>query len=267
MVKDEGSDSMRMWGALLRYLRLAAGITLEELAEFVGYSKSLVVGVERGLRMPNAHFVSRSDECVRAGGLLVAAAAHLSRQRFLSWGQEYAESECRARTLMAYSTHVLHELLQTEGYARAVLSARRPVMGDEEIEAAVAALAERQTLLTRQPVCALGFVIEEWVLRRAAGGPTVMREQLQHLVEVSALRNVTVQIMPSSVDLHAGVDGPLTLLETPEHTWIAYIDAHSSSQMLDDAQQVSMLHDRMSMIRSQALTPRDSRNFIQQLAG
>lgn len=256
-----------MWGLLLRRLRLAAGVTQEDLATFAGYSNSLVAGVEHGTRMPSAGFIMRADECVRAGGLLSDAAVHLSRRRFLSWGQEYAEAERRARGLMSFGTHILDELLQTEGYARAVLSARCPVLDEEEIDAAMAARKERQALLTRQPVCALGFVVEEWVLRRAIGGADVMRGQLEHLVEVSALRNVTVQVMPASDDLHAGVDGPLTLLEMPEHTWLAYIEAHSTGQMIDDPHRVSALKERMSMIRSQALTPRDSHDFIRQLAG
>ena len=265
--REEGSDSMRMWGALLRRFRMAAKVTHEDLAASVGYSKSLTVGIERGTRMPSTHFIARADECVKAGGLLVDAAVHLSRQRFLSWGQEFAEAERGCRAFLAFDSHVVHDLLQTEAYARAVLSARSPVLGDKEVAAAVTARRKRQVLLTREPVCALGFVVEEAVLRRTTGGAAVMREQLQRLVEVSALRNVTVQVMPASCDLHAGLDGPLILLQTPAHTWLAYTEAHSTGQVLDDPAHVSILSERMSMIRSQALTPRDSLDFIRQLAG
>lgn len=69
VAKDVGSESMRMWGGLMRRFRLVAGVTHEELAAFVGYSKSLVVGIERGLRMPGPLFVPKADECVRAGGV------------------------------------------------------------------------------------------------------------------------------------------------------------------------------------------------------
>ncbi len=142
MSKDKGSDSMRMWGALLRCLRLMAGITYEELANFVGYSKSLVVGIERGTRMPSPQFVAKADECLGANGLLAEAAKHLSRQRFLTWAEEYAEEEQQARTLWTYDTHVLHDLLQTEDYARAGLTARRPALTEKEIEEHLAARME-----------------------------------------------------------------------------------------------------------------------------
>jgi transcriptional regulator with XRE-family HTH domain len=265
MVKEEGSDSMRMWGLLLRRFRLAAGVTHEDLAEFVGYSKSLVVGIERGTRMPSRVFVTKADDCVRAGGLLVDAAVHLSRQRFLPWAEEYAEAERRARAVMSYGTHVLHDLLQTEGYARALLSARCPVLGDEEIDVLWGLRERRQALLSRQPVCAVGFVVEEWVLRRSVGGGAVMRGQLGRLVELSALRNVTVQVMPTVYDAHAGVDGPLTVLEMPDHQWLAYVEAHGTGQLMDEPREVSALQERLSMIRSQALTPRDSIAFIEEL--
>jgi transcriptional regulator with XRE-family HTH domain len=264
-VKDEGSDSMRMWGALLRRLRTAAGVSHEELARYVGYSKSLVVGVERGVRMPSTVFVTRADELLRAEGLLKVAAAHLSRQRFLPWTDEYSEAEGRARALLSYGTHVLHELLQTEGYARAVLGARCPVLDDSAIEARLAVLAERQELVERTPPCAMGFIVEEWVLRRAVGGYAVMREQVERLIALSSLRNVTIQVMPTAYDVHAGVDGPLTLLEMPEHKWLVYLEAHGTGQLIDEPDQVSAMHERHSMIRSQALTPRDSAAFLRRL--
>ncbi len=261
MSKDEGSDSMRMWGSLLRRLRMAAGITHEALALHVGYSKSLVVCVERGTRMPSGLFVSRADECVHAGGLLVEAGRHLSRERYLSWFEEYEEAEHRARALLTYDTHVLHDLLQTESYARAALAARSPILGEEEIELRVAARLERQALLSRPTPCALSFVIEEWVLRRVK-----VKDQLDHLINLAGLRNVTLQVMPTATDSHAGIDGPLSLLELPEHKWLAYLEIQGSGQLVDDPQRVSTLHERHSMIRSQALTPWDSVALLEHLA-
>ncbi len=257
---------MRMWGSLLRRLRMAAGITHEALALHVGYSKSLVVCVERGTRMPSALFVTRADECVRAGGLLEAAARHLSRERYLSWFEEYEESEHRARALLTYDTHILHDLLQTEAYAQAALAARRPILAEHDIELQVAARLQRQHLLTRQTPCTLSFVIEEWVLRRIMGGPDVAKTQLDHLLHLAEQRHITLQVMPATTDTHAGIDGPLSLLELPDHKWLAYLEIQSSGQLVDSPERVSALHERHSMIRSQALTPKDSYALIEQLA-
>ncbi len=258
---------MRMWGLLLRFLRIAAGITYEQLATYVSYSKSLIVGIERGTRMPSPEFIVKSDECLGANGLLVEAAKHLSRQRFLTWAEEYAEEEKRARTLWTYDTHVLHDLLQIEDYARATLNARRPMLSEKEIEDLLAARTDRRALLDRQPACALSFIIEEWALRRCAGGPEVMRGQLKHLIQLAEQRNITVQVMPAGHGAHAGVDGPMTILQTAHHIWLGYLEMHHKGHLITEAGEVSSLHERHTMIRSHALAPKDSVEFMKRLAG
>jgi transcriptional regulator with XRE-family HTH domain len=267
MAKQQGSDSMRMWGALHKAYRMAANLTHEEVATFVGYSPSLVISIERGVRMPSETFVERADEITRAGGMLIKAAEHLSRQRYPVWFEDYVIEEQRARTIWSYDMHVIKGLLQTEEYARAVLSALHPPLEEEEIEARLKARLERQKLLTRKPTCVFSYVVEEWVLRRPIGGRAVMKRQLEHLIEVSEMRNVSIQVMPMSYESHAGLDGPMTLLETPEHKWLAYFEVQEHSQLLDDANRVSLLQERYAMIRSQALTPRESVKLIEQLAG
>jgi transcriptional regulator with XRE-family HTH domain len=266
MSKDQGSDSMRMWGLLLRFFRLAAGISHDELAQYVGYSKSLVVGIERGTRMPSPLFITKADECVKADGWLIALAQHLSRQQFPTWLEESVEAEKRARALWSYDTHVLHSLLRTQDYTRAVLSARRPVMSEEEIEALVEGEAQRQELLTRQPACALSFIIEEAILRRPTGGHAVMKAQLDHLTALSDLRNITIQVLPTTHHTHAGSDGPMTLLQTTDYTWLAHLHTHDINHLINDPQHLSTLHDRYTTLTSHALTPADSTTLIHQLA-
>ncbi len=266
MSKDQGSDSLRMWGLLLRFFRLAAGISHEQLAHYVGYSKSLVIGIERGTRRPSPQFITQADACVKADGWLIALAQHISRERFPTWGEEAVEAEKRARALWSYDTHVLHSLLRTQDYTRAVLTTRRPVMSEAEIEALVEGEAQRQELLTRQPACALSFIIEEAILHRPTGGRAVMKAQLDHLIALSDLRSVTIQVMPTSHQAHAGSDGPMTLLQTTDYTWLAHLHIHDIDHLIDDPQHRSTLHDRYTTLTSHALTPADSTAFIQQLA-
>ncbi|MEU1623922.1 helix-turn-helix transcriptional regulator [Streptomyces sp. NPDC020096] len=265
--KDEGSDSMRMFGAVSKALRAAAGVSQEALGEHVGYSKSLVQGVESGTRMPSQRYVELADPFLAAQGTLLAAATHLSRQRFPSWFVEYVDAEKTARSLWTYSAHVLHGLVQTEEYARAVLSAYCPALEEEEIEARVQARMERQKLLTRKPACQFSIVIEESALRRPVGGKAVQKGQLDRLRELSKVRHISIQVMPMSYETHAGFDGPMTLLETPEHQWLVYLEAQGKSQLIDDRDEVSEFHQRYSMIRSQALTPGDSVKLIEKLLG
>ncbi len=265
--KDEGSDSMRMWGVTMRILRISAGVTYEELANYVGYSKSLIVGIERGTRMPSESFVRKADEYLKANGILIEAAKHLSRQKYPSWFEEYAAEEQKALSVWAYDTHALKGLFQTAEYARAVLSARYPVLDDDEIESRVKARMERQLLLIRKPSASISAVIEESVLRRPVGGEAAHKGQLERLLELSEMRSVSIQVMPMSYESHAGFDGPLTLLETAEHQWLAYVEGQAGGLLIEERDQVSELQQRYGMIRTQALTPGDSVRLIKQLVG
>ncbi|MCQ4042068.1 helix-turn-helix domain-containing protein [Streptantibioticus rubrisoli] len=266
--KDEGSDSMRMFGAISKALRTAAGISQEALGEHVGYSKSLVQGVESGTRMPSQRYVELADPFLDANGTLLAAAAHLSRERFPSWFIDYLEAEKTALSLWVYDTQVINGLLQTEEYARAVFSARCPALEEEDIEARVQARLERQSLLTRKkPPCMMSFVMEEWLLYRRIGGLDAHRGQLEHLLELSERRNVSIQIMPTVCESHAGFNGPMHLLETPAHQWLVYVEGQKVGVMIDDPDQVSELYQRYAMIRSQALAPGDSVKLIEKLLG
>jgi transcriptional regulator with XRE-family HTH domain len=257
---------MRMFGAVSRALREAQGASREQLGEYVGYSASQVAMIERGERMPSAQFVARAGEFLKAPAAIGAAAAHLERRRYPSWFDDYVEREAQAVSLWSYDTHVIMGLVQTEEYARAVLSARVPVLDDDEIEHRVQARLARQSLLDRVPRVSLSLVIEEWVLRRPVGGRAVLKGQLNRLLDLGELRNISVQIMPTEVEAHAGFNGAWTLLETPEREWVAYVEGQGGGLVIDDREEVSAMFQRFGMIRSQALPPGESVKLIERMA-
>lgn len=266
--KSEGSASMRMFGAVARGLRENARVTTDALAEHVGYSKSLIIKVERGERMPPPMFVEKATELLGGGELLIRASAHLERRSdFPEWFEPYVDLERTAISLYTYSTLVFHGLLQTEGYAQAVLGARCPLLDSDEVDRRVEARLARRALFSRNQAPQLAFVIEESVLRRPIGGVEVLRTQLLRVMEVAAMRGATVQVLPTSFEAHAGYDGPMTLLETPEHDQYAYLEAQGHSFLVDDRDKVSQFHQRYAMIRSQALSMRESAKVIEQIAG
>lgn len=257
---------MRMFGAVARALREAKGASREQLGEFVGYSASQVGMVERGERMPSAQFVGRAGEFLSAQAAIDAAAAHLERRRYPSWFDDYVEREAEAVSLWSYDTHVIMGLVQTEEYARAVLSARVPVLDDEAIEHRVQARLARQALLGRVPRVSLAMVIEEWVLRRPVGGRAVLKAQLERMLELAEVRNISIQVMPTDVEAHAGFNGAWTLLETPEREWVAYVEGQAGGLVIDDREEVSTMFQRFGMIRSQALPPGESAKLIERMA-
>lgn len=258
---------MRMFGSVVRSLREARDISTDELAAHVGYSKSLIIKIERGDRMPPPMFVEKATALLDAGGVISRAADHLERGDFPSWFEEYAELERQAVTLYKYDTLVVNGLLQTEEYARVLLSATSSVLESEEIERRVQARLARQTLLTRTPPAQLAFLVEESALRRPVGGEVVLKAQLVRLLEVGELRNVTIQVMPTTFDAHAGFNGPMTLLETAERRRLAYLEVQGRSILTDDRDEVSELHQQYAMIRSQALSVRESAKLISRIAG
>ncbi|WP_432431044.1 DUF5753 domain-containing protein [Streptomyces hygroscopicus] len=123
--------------------------------------------------------------------------------------------ELEAVELHYYGALSLPGLLQTEGHAHAVFTARRPLLDEETIEQRMTARLARQEILTRWPPPLVTFTIEESVLQRPIGGRDVHREQLKRLLEVAPLRNVELQVMPTDRSDHPSLGGPFTLL-TPK---------------------------------------------------
>ncbi|MFD9392320.1 helix-turn-helix domain-containing protein [Streptomyces sp. NPDC060000] len=266
--EPESSDSMRTFGAVVQALRVHHGLSREDFGSRVGFSKHTVASVELGRRMPDEDFVEAAEGALGNTGALRSAAGFLERQPGLaSWFRRWAGLEKTAITLYVYECRVVPGLLQTEAYARHLFTEQLPLMDDEQIEANWLARAERQRLLRECPNTAFSFIIEEHVLRRQTGGADVTRESIDHLLGLGELRNVEIQIMPVIRRSHAGLDGPVQLLETPKHKWFAYCEGQRGGLLVSDPKEISILHTRYARMRSQALTLEDSRSLLRQMRG
>lgn len=266
--EPESSDSLRTFGAVVQGLREHAGLSREEFGELVRFSKHTVASVELGRRMPDPEFVQRAEEVFGRTGALQRAAGCLERQPGLAaWFRRWARLEQVAITLYTYECRLIPGLLQTEAYARTLFRNQLPPLDDEQIEAQWVARAERQRLLRDRPNTAFCFLLEEHLFRRRHGGVDVTRGLINHVLEVSELRNVEIQIMPTEQEAHAGLDGPMQLLETPENKWFAYCEGQESGQFIADRKVVSMLQMRYARMRSQALTLTDSMSLLQRMRG
>ncbi|WP_329369597.1 helix-turn-helix transcriptional regulator [Streptomyces sp. NBC_00669] len=263
---NEGTGSMRVFGAVVRAVREAAGKEQQELADHVGYSRAMITRVELGDRMPPPTFVEKATAFLGAGEILSKAAEKLDRTEHPAWFEGYVDLEKRAASLYTYDNAAINGLLQIEEYASALLSTRCPALETDDIESRVQARMARQVLLLRTPLPQLCFVMEESVLRRPVGGRNVLRQQLLRLLEVSQLRHVAIQVLPLDHGAHAGYDGPMHLLETPQRQQLVYLEIHDHSFLVDDRDEVSELNQRYAMIRSQALGVRESAKVIEQIA-
>ncbi|WP_406333841.1 helix-turn-helix domain-containing protein [Streptomyces sp. NBC_00203] len=266
--EPEPSSSLKSFGAVHKAFRMRAGYTQETYAPLVRFHPSTVASIEQGRRFPPRVFVERAEEILDAFGALKAAYKYAGREEGLaSWFRRWAELEELAISLCTYENRLVPGLLQSEGYARTLFRARVPLLTDSQIEAQLVARMERQRMLAERPNTAFSFIVEEHVFQRRTGGVDVTRELIDHILEVTELRNVEFQLMSMTRDVHAGFDGPIRLLETPENEWFAYCEGQRSGQFISDPKSISVLHMRYAKLRSQALTPDDSRSLLQRMRG
>lgn len=261
-----GGGTAEMFGALLRHYRELAGLSQEGLGSRIGFSKSQVAMVERGQRPPKGEFVALADRALGANGALIAAAVKLSFSRVASWFEPFAEEEAKAVARYEYESHVIPGLLQTEAHARAVFSQACPPLDDDEIERLIAGRLARQAMLTRKPLPDISFVLEVSALNRPIGGRDVHRAQLRHILEVSRLRHVHIQLMSPRRESHSGLGGSFVLLETDDRRRLGYMEVQGRNFLASEQPYLGDLSATYGMLRTQALGPEESRELIKQMA-
>ncbi|WP_370415347.1 helix-turn-helix domain-containing protein [Streptomyces fradiae] len=267
--EPDPSDSLRTFGAVVQALREHAGLSRVQFGELVRFSKHTVESVELGRRMPDESFVDRAEEATGNTGALKKAAPHLSRGEagLAAWFRQWARLEKVAVSLCTYECRLVPGLLQSEAYARAVFEGTVPVAPDDQLADYMAKRMERQRMLFERPTTPFSFIVEEHVFRRRFGDEQQMRELYDHVLALSAPRNVTLQIVPFEAGLHACLDGPLQLLETPKGQRLAYSEGQQNGRLISDPKEVSLLHQRYDTLRSQALNAKDSRGLLERLRG
>ncbi|MFE3164435.1 helix-turn-helix domain-containing protein [Streptomyces sp. NPDC059224] len=254
-------------GRQLKLRREAVEMRAAEFGEAVGYGEDMVYKIEGGKRIPRPEYLDRADEVLDAGGLLSAMKEDVRRVRYPKKVRDLAQLEAKAVELQLYDPLHIHGLLQTPEYARGLLLMRRPAYSGDEVERFIAARVARKAVFERDPAPELSFVLEEWTLRRPLGGRAVLRQQLEHLLEAARLRNVELQVMPMDREEHAGVDGGIEVLKSEDGSAVGRSPAVSGGRPVSDPKQLRILELRYGIIRAQALTPRESTAFIEQLLG
>jgi transcriptional regulator with XRE-family HTH domain len=266
--EPESSDSLKAFGEVVKAFRKRKGLTQEEFAPQVRYAPHTVASIEQGRRFPPQEFVERAEEVLDAFGALRGAARHLSRQPGLaSWFRQWARLEAEAVTLNTYECRLIPGLLQTEAYGRTVFVNQLPPLNDAQIDALWAARAERKRLLAERPNTAYSFILEEHLFLRRTGGTAVTRELIDHVLEIAELRNVEIQLMAVERESHAGLDGPIRLLEAPDNRWFGYNEGQETGQFVSDPKVISVHKMRYARMRSQALLLDDSLSLLTRLRG
>lgn len=269
----------RRLAAELRQFRDAAGLTWDVVAERMGWSPSKVYRIENDKVSVLLRDVGRLLDLYDVAGEHREAVLELARQArrkdwwhqysgaIPQWFQFYVGLEAEASAMRCYESEFVPGILQTEEYARAVMTAY-PEMSDKDIDQALAVRLGRQRLLAEDEPLALWFVLNEAALRRQVGGQAVMRAQLARLADLAGQRHITVQVLPFAAGAHPAMEGAFSIIEFPEdaHPDVVYMEVQGGALYLERAAELrkgSLIFDHLL---AQALHPAESQAMIARLA-
>jgi transcriptional regulator with XRE-family HTH domain len=266
---DRAGTPAGVFGAELRFYRTRANLSQKDLAALVHVSNDVISKIETGERPPAEDFPPRLDALpeLDTRGALTRLWDHLKKgqkQRLYGWFQEWADIEAQATVLRWYEPLVVPGLLQTEDYARAILSAR-PDGNLAELEEQVAARMARQTILDRTGAPQLWSILDEGVLHRAIGGPKVMRSQLYRLAEVSEHPRTTIQVIPFC-GAHAGLLAHFVIADLDSAPSVAYLETAAEGIVTDSSSAVNRVALRFDRLRAEAESRSASRDLIKKVA-
>ena len=268
-------------GGQLRRLREAAGVTPEEAGFEIRASRSKISRLENGrVKLKNRDvsdlltFYGVTGEAVRSKFMALVIQSNIPDwwgeygDILPGWFENYLGLEAAAATIRTFEVQFVNGLFQTADYARSVTRLGRKAAPDDEIERWVRLRLKRQELLSRADPPHVWAVMDEAVLRRPAGDAAVMRAQYQHLIALSELPHVTLQVIPFAQGAHAGENGSFTVLrfaagDLPD---VVYLEQLTNAMYLDQRADVERYLEVVDEISGAALTPDETTRFIEQVA-
>jgi transcriptional regulator with XRE-family HTH domain len=267
-------------GTQLRRLREAAGITREQAGDAIRASHAKISRLELG----RVGFKERDlEDLLTCYGVVDPAqrAALLDLVKptnargwwqqdgdlLPSWFEMYLRLEQEASYIRTFQVQFVPGLLQSEDYARRVILAGHGAESAFEVDRRVRLRMNRKKMLVEPGGPQFWAVIDEAALRRPFGGAQVMRDQLEHILEMSELPNVTVQVLPFSAGSHAAAGGPFTLLRFAEADLpdVVYLEQLNSAVYVDKRADVEDYLGVIEQVSVQAMTPAESRAAIREM--
>jgi transcriptional regulator with XRE-family HTH domain len=263
----------------LRRLREQAGLTCEDVGQRLECSGTRISRMETGRIGARPGDVRELLEIYGVTGAEADSLVQLARdarrkgwwhaygRALPSWLEAYIGLESEAARLRDFQPLVVPGLLQTEGYARAVLRAAPYAGRGQDIDRQVALRMQRQVILGQASPPDLCVVLSESVLRVHVGGPAVMRGQLRRLAGTAALPNVTLQVLPFTTAAHAQPISPFTMLEfaDPADPAVVYIEHLTGSLFVENEDEIRRYRAAFDHLRAEALGTGQSAGLIAEL--
>ncbi|WP_067508238.1 helix-turn-helix transcriptional regulator [Actinoplanes sp. TFC3] len=278
--KQAPTARLRRLAAELRRLRAESGQTRETIEEKTRINTATLYRIESArvrpqkrtlLALLDLYGVDDAAERERLVGL-----SRDSRQ--LDWLQHYGPNlpqtyqtyisfESEANRLQDFECSYVPGLLQTEAYTREVIHSLRPTEPVDGIEQRIKVLSRRQEALHSNVELSLWAIIDEAAIRRTVGGPHVMREQLEYLVEVAGAPSVTLQVLPYNAGAHPGMPGAFVLMEFPhDDPALVYTETTMGDLLLEGQADVERYRLIFQRLVAQSLSPADTAALIKKTA-
>jgi hypothetical protein len=276
-----GATVVRMvLGAQLRRLREAADVSPDKAGYAIRASRSKISRLEHGrvgFKLRDVEdlltLYGVTDEQMRSG--LLSLARQANAQGWWSqygdilpdWFETYLGLEAAASLIRTFELQFVHGLFQTEGYARAVTVLGHRAAPEGEIDRRVNLRLARQELLASSQPPRVWSVMDEAALRRPVGGREVMRAQLNRLLEVAELGQVTLQVVPFRRGGHAAAGGSFTMLRfgEPDLPDVVYIEQLTSALYLERRADVDHYMEIMNRLSAEALTPAGTARLLKEI--
>lgn len=263
----------RELGSMLRSLRTDAGLTTEDVAGRLGFSRSKISRLENGRRGASQVDILQLCELYRVGEqyrlrlteLAAEGKQRARRPRFSLPHSDYIGLEAEAESISDWGLAIVPGLLQTPDYARAIVRGGVPSGEPEIIDERVEVRMARQELLYSEGGPAFDAVLDESVLHRVVGSPAVMLAQLKHLLEMSELPNVTIRVLPYDVGtMPAGVNKFVILrFALPGISDVVLIEDLTSHRYLEEPEEVEAYSSTFRTLAHLAADPGDSKALLQ----
>jgi transcriptional regulator with XRE-family HTH domain len=270
----------RRLGAELRRLREAAGLKLEDVETRTGITSSTLSRIETartGVKVADAERLLDlyAVEDVAKRAVMLGLARDGARR---GWWQTYRDTitpayadlislEADASSLRTWQTTLIPGLLQTSAYARVTIGALDPTATPDAVNSRVEVRMARQSVLTRPNPLEVWAIVHEAALRTRIANTTIMRDQLQRLLDVAELPHVSIQVLPLEASPHQGASGPFAVLGFPESADldVVLLESLTTALYVEDSAEVVVYGGAFERLRAEALSFDDSADLINKL--
>ncbi|MFI6944688.1 Scr1 family TA system antitoxin-like transcriptional regulator [Streptomyces sp. NPDC050422] len=256
---DPYTDPRAFYGAELRRLREAAGLSQGELGSRAFCSGTYIGLFEAGERRPQLELSRTLDGLLGSGEHLQRLCLLARKSKVAGYFADAVELQARSSSIDSYTAMLVPGLLQTASYARALTRAAHPFATAEVVEGHVTTRMERAQLLDSPAAPVLWVMIHEAALLVPVGGRVVMAEQLNHLAEQTDSRpRIVTQVLPFSAGAHPFLHASMLLMQFTDAPAVVYTESAYSGQLVEEPLLVEQYSTAYDLARAAALSPEAS---------